>query len=667
MTAKTAGAGSRLFPIEFANDMARLESYNKHLYRPNSYLHKWWARRCGSTFRLILKHLVDDPGRADYYSPGGLEGVVILDPMMGGGTTLHEAIRLGANVIGADIDPIPVLQARATLSAVPLADLETAFETFYRSLYSRLSPLFQTTCPHCAATTDLTFTLYGQQQRCACGRAILVDSTVIRHGSDGRCILLCDRCGDLYEAGSPDQEHNCAGRGLDPPVYPRSVKRCPTCNQPFAELLDLPFYARYLPVTVAGHCPHHGFFFKAPTPADLALIARADRERNGLALLSLPGFEIQPGPKSADLINHQVHSYPDLFSSRQLFVLDAALDALAPFTGLVKLNLGLLLSTSTEFNSMLCGYKGGSPSRPGAIRHTFSLHAYSFPYTALENNPLNPRPSSGTLRGLFHARIRRGRQWAVQPIERKLVAGRVTKVAVTGERDIGQEVQNPAGLSEGKQRFLLVQNSSAHLDLADESVDHIVTDPPYYDNVQYGDLSAFFRVWLQQIFPAGAQWDYELDDSAVDPPAVASGRFEAVLGAIFQECYRVLRKPGGRLIFTFHHWRPRGWAALTNALGVANFVLLERYVIHAENPASVHIASLRSLHHDAILVFGARRKEGAAPWPPPEQVDTSSSEAFIADCADALGWMLSAGLEPAEVRQRWEALFAEKGEQSGDE
>ena len=36
--------------------------------------------------------------------------------MRGGGTTLHEAIRLGANVVGADIDPIPILQARASLS-----------------------------------------------------------------------------------------------------------------------------------------------------------------------------------------------------------------------------------------------------------------------------------------------------------------------------------------------------------------------------------------------------------------------------------------------------------------------------------------------------------------------------------------------------------------------
>lgn len=46
---------------------------------------------------------------------------------------------------------------------------------------------------------------------------------------------------------------------------------------------------------------------------------------------------------------------------------------------------------------MLCGYKGWYKRRPGAIRHVFALHAYSFQYTVLENNPVNPRKSSGNL------------------------------------------------------------------------------------------------------------------------------------------------------------------------------------------------------------------------------------------------------------------------------
>src|SRR5258707_12446911 len=88
------------FPEQEANELAKLESYNKNLFRPNTYLHKWWARRSGTTFRFILKQLVTDPALRNYYTPGGLEGVTVLDPMMGGGTTLHEAIRLCANVIG---------------------------------------------------------------------------------------------------------------------------------------------------------------------------------------------------------------------------------------------------------------------------------------------------------------------------------------------------------------------------------------------------------------------------------------------------------------------------------------------------------------------------------------------------------------------------------------
>ena len=35
------------FPLNKLNELARMESYNKHYYRPPNYLHKWWARRLG--------------------------------------------------------------------------------------------------------------------------------------------------------------------------------------------------------------------------------------------------------------------------------------------------------------------------------------------------------------------------------------------------------------------------------------------------------------------------------------------------------------------------------------------------------------------------------------------------------------------------------------------
>jgi adenine-specific DNA methylase len=52
------------FPEDEVNELAQLECYNKHLFRPNTYLHKWWARRSGTTFRHILKQLVADDSQA---------------------------------------------------------------------------------------------------------------------------------------------------------------------------------------------------------------------------------------------------------------------------------------------------------------------------------------------------------------------------------------------------------------------------------------------------------------------------------------------------------------------------------------------------------------------------------------------------------------------------
>ena len=529
---ETAVTVDAQFDVALANMIAEFESYNKHLYRPNTYLHKWWARRCGSTFRLILKHLVENEHQRDYYAPGGLEGKVILDPMMGGGTTLHEAIRLGANVIGADIDPIPVLQARATLSDIPLSDLEAAFDAFYHALRAELASFYVTACPTCGETTEMRFTLYGLRRTCECGPALFVDSTVLRHEPDGSSIHICRRCHAITR--NDDACHCPEQPATDkPPLVEKGTRTCETCGSAYRDDFETPYYARYTPLVIVAQCPQHGLFFAQPTLADLACIERADARHAGLHFGLPEDFTIEPGPKSTDLIRRGITSYLDLFSSRQLLYLRQAMDLLPSFDPLVRLNLALLVSTSLEFNSMLCGYKGGHKRRPGAIRHTFSHHAYSFPYTALENNPLYPEKASGTLQSLFHTRVRRARQWALRPKERIIKDGTSRTVPLTGEVDVGAEVSQAVDLCSGTRRFLLIQGSSASLDLDADSVDYVVTDPPYFDSVQYSDLAAFFRIWLKHLVPTDVQWDYDLAESAVDPHAGGEGQYTEVLSLYF--------------------------------------------------------------------------------------------------------------------------------------
>jgi putative DNA methylase len=641
------------FNVAFADQMAALEAYNKHYYRPNTYLHKWWARRCGSTFRTILKHLVADESKLDYYTAGGLEGAVILDPMMGGGTTLHEAIRLGANVIGADIDPIPVLQARATLSALPLEILQAQFERFFARLVADLSPLYQTNCPHCHSASELQFMLYGLQKQCACGDAIFVDSLVLRHHNNEAVTHLCPETQDIFYNSELVAKADPAFAKTS--ILEKSVQACERCGRPYQEPLHLPYYQRYVPLAAWGECVFHRLFITSPGQKEHDALAEADAQRATLPFAPAD-FQIGKGPKSKSLLARGITSYLDLFSSRQLLFLGRAIEHLQEVEPLTRLNLALLVSTSLEFNSMLCGYKGMTQTRPGAIRHTFSHHAYSFPHTALENNPVYSLRASGNLRNLFHNRIVRGRTWAMNPVERRINQEQVQKVVIQGEVDAGQEVTEFAELQAGSRRFLLLQGSSVSLNVPSDSVDYVVTDPPYFDSVQYSDLAAFFRVWLRQLLPGAVDWEYSLDEAAVDQQSNGSAQYERVLGGIFAECHRVLKKEHGRLIFTFHHWKPEGWAALTKALKQAGFILVNRYVVHAENPLSVHIANQNVLLHDVILVLAAKESNLQPTWQIPAKINADDGKTFCYECGTAVGWLLAQNVSDSEIESWWKKL-----------
>ena len=644
----------RSFPEEFADQLSRIESFNKHLFRPNTYLHKWWARRCGSTFRTILKQFVPTVGRRDYYAAGGLEGKIVLDPMMGGGTTLHEAIRLGANVIGADIDPIPVVQARASLTQVALKDVLLAFDQFFADLDSQIGHYFQTECPECLHTIDSQYMLYGLRKTCCCGEVVQIEQYELRH-EENRLVRIWP---ENWEVS--DRLHASGAVIRDTRLITKSETICPTCGQKYQEMLQLPYYARYTPIAVVGTCPEHGLFFCAPSRADLDRIREADAQRENLNWATIKDFTIQGGPKSGDLIAHNIHSYLDVFSSRQLLYLYHSIQLLQHYQGIVRLNLALLVSTSLEFNSLLCGYKGVDKRRPGAIRHVFALHAYSFPYTAAENNPVNHQRASGNLQLLFRDRIARGRKWAVAPIERRIDReGETQLVAIPGEFDGGLEVNSEDALTSGQQKFWLIHGDSRHLPIRkDHSVDLVVTDPPYYDNVQYSDLATFFRVWLARLIPDEADWTYKHADSAVAHKANGSDTsFMQILAGIFKECRRVLKKTG-RMVFTFHHWDPNAWAELTIALKDAGFRLMNVYVVFSENPVSVHINNLKASKHDCILVLAPGGKPNADPWDLPNRITTSDSETFCRRCGEIMGWLLESQLSPREIRMSWKQFIS---------
>lgn len=248
-------------------------------------------------------------------------------------------------------------------------------------------------------------------------------------------------------------------------------------------------------------------------------------------------------------------------------------------------------------------------------------------------------------------------------MERKVGRGdKVHLVKMTGELDGGVEVFDQASLTSTRQAFWLMHGDSRRLPIADHSVDIIVTDPPYFDSVQYSDLAAFFRVWLARLLPDETNWTYDETCSAVAAPSAnGNTNFMAALSGIFKECSRVLKRHTGRLVFTFHHWDPNAWAELTIALKQAEFKLIRAHVVFSKNPISSHINNLKSLKHDTILDLAVDGDHSGSQWLPVEVIDTSESEMFCRQCGAALGWLLESPYSSSEIRAMWKKLIQGRG------
>src|SRR4030042_736884 len=129
------------FPIVEINRLAVPE---RNAFKPIYKMHKWFARRASSVFRAILLGATKPAGTdimedfyKDHTNDPDTKDKVILDPFMGGGTTVVEALRLGCKVIGIDLNPVAWFIVKTEVEPVDLDALRQAFDR----LPERILPL----------------------------------------------------------------------------------------------------------------------------------------------------------------------------------------------------------------------------------------------------------------------------------------------------------------------------------------------------------------------------------------------------------------------------------------------------------------------------------------------------------------------------------------------
>lgn len=170
------------FPIV---DINRLAVPERNAFKPIYTMHKWFARRSSSVFRAILLGALKPAGTdimeefyKDHTNDPDTKGKVILDPFMGGGTTVVEALRLGCKVIGVDLNPVAWFIVKTEVEPVDLNELRDAFERLAkrpvkwsgRPLKETLLSLYKTECPECGNTdADIIYTFWVKSAPCTTG------------------------------------------------------------------------------------------------------------------------------------------------------------------------------------------------------------------------------------------------------------------------------------------------------------------------------------------------------------------------------------------------------------------------------------------------------------------------------------------------------------------
>jgi putative DNA methylase len=167
--------------------------------------------------------------------------------------------------------------------------------------------------------------------------------------------------------------------------------------------------------------------------------------------------------------------------------------------------------------------------------------------------------------------------------------------------------------------MIVTRSSATELPYASNSLDAIVTDPPYYDNISYAKLSDYFYVWVRKVLgqvlpehfssastPKKKEAVVDFARSNGDKRAAAE-EYEGLMRKAFAEANRVL-KPNGSMVCIYAHRTTLGWATLVESLRSAGFMISEAWPLDTEMKARIRAADNASLASSIFLV--ARKRVG---------------------------------------------------------
>lgn len=540
-------------PLEAINAEAAREKSIRHGHP--STLHLWWARRPLAAARAVIwSSLVDDPSAHPELYPteeaqnaerqrlfGILEKLVkwensndpevlaaakaeilrstnnnppaLLDPFAGGGAIPLEAQRLGLEAHAHDLNPVAVMINKAMIEIPPrfagqapvnpdsrtrldgatgwqgaqglAADVQYYGEWMKREAFRRIGHLYpKVKVPHELGGGEATVIawIWARTVKCpnpACGCEMPLASTFVlskKKGKEAWVKPITEGTSVHFEV----QYGKCPKEYESFKVGRSAIFKCPCCGE-----ITTDAYVKQHGkghemgsqlMAVVGEGKHGRIYLSPDVEQTIAADVPAPESYPSGAMPENPRWFSPPAFGMTD--------YSDLFTNRQLTALttfsslvaeaQAKAEADAVAAGVVNdhialsaggsgaraygeavgIYLALIVDRLADRGSSICSWDSGYVK----IRNTFGRQAIPMTWDYAEGNPFSN--STGSISSMI--------EW---------VAKCLIEFPAHGASEVSQfDAQSDCGL-----RNIMVSS-----------------DPPYYDNIGYADLSDFFYVWMRQ-------------------------------------------------------------------------------------------------------------------------------------------------------------------------
>lgn len=604
-------------PLKVINAESAREKSLRHGHI--STMHLWWARRPLAMCRaLVFGTLMPDPGDrternkllhliaqaarfeaaskasaidplrkllANAYPDGPAK---VLDCFAGGGAIPLEALRLGCDVTAIDLNPVAYLIEKCVLEypqrfGQPNQNggnsLAEDFIKWANWVRRRVEPKLAEVFPAGDKSRRPAVYFWARTMRCSnpgCGVDIPLLSSFWLADSTRRKVWVDVKAQpgkiDLsIETGSPP-----VGINLSNGTVKASSVTCPGCGTSMAAI-DVRYYAKKIGfgrMLYAVLDIKRGFrTYRAPSPEEILGAETLATERLGELQETPDGTSPLPDEtitksqfRILRSLVYGIDTFRGLFNDRQLYVLGILCEAVrsaraqmladgmeADRAVAVGTYLGFMVDKIADYGSSFTTWR----TTVEASRSTFARQAIAISWDYIETYPFHDASE------IWEAHVR----WIEQAIQHCSNAG---QVPATVKRGDAQSLHFPDGY-----------------------FDAVIVDPPYYDAIQYSDLSDFFYVWLKRsvgdLHPSlfGTPLTpkkQEIIESRADKKSreyISHEEFERRFQNALNEMARVVKRDG-IVAIVFAHTDVEAWERLLRALRAANLIVTTSWPMRTE-------------------------------------------------------------------------------------